>query len=131
MKDLTHLHPCIFCAIKDPSHLDRGLEQDDTVQTEVVPEVAEAEAARNDATVGLSLYKRIPPGMKGTELLQHMYKFSQRTHSGDDASYGISSHLGVSPRGAFQRAMCSLDPTQDMMKTLMGEMNAGICKSRK
>jgi hypothetical protein len=73
------------------------LEQDDTVQIEVVPEVAEAEAARNDATADFSLYKRTPPGMKGTKLLQHMYKFIHRTHRGDDASYGISLHLGVSP----------------------------------
>jgi hypothetical protein len=106
------------------------VEEDETVPNNIVPEVAEAEAERNDATAGLSLYKHIPPGMKGEQLLDHMYKFSHRTHRGDAGSYGISSHLGVSPRGAFQRSLCSINPHQEKMKTLMNEMNAGICKSR-
>jgi hypothetical protein len=81
-----------FCAIEDPTHLNRGLEEDAPSQSELPPEVAEAEAACNDATAGLSLYHRIPPGMKGVQLLDHMTKFSQRTHEGNESDYGISSY---------------------------------------
>jgi hypothetical protein len=50
-KDLTVLQPSIFCAIEDPSHIDRGMKDEDAPSLEEVPaEVIAAEATRKSHT---------------------------------------------------------------------------------
>ena len=104
-----------------------ALEEDAPEQIEVAPEVLAAEESRNDATTGLKLYKRQPPGIKGVELLNHMTKFSMRAHKGSPSKYGISSHLAIAcPATKHQRNLVSIIPHQNTMKDLMDDVNAGI-----
>ena len=71
MSDLTTLQPCIFLAIDNPSHLDRGLEEvmDRIVAGDVATKdqaaIAAIETIRKKANTGLHMMQHNPDGVKG------------------------------------------------------------------
>jgi hypothetical protein len=100
------------------------VEEDAPIESDLPPEVAAAEEICNNATHDLKLYKCIPPGMKGVELLNHMIKFGQRTHKDKPEKYGVMScYLNLEPRSTVQHALLSLDFHQITMKTIMDDMD--------
>ncbi len=82
LADLTLLQPCIFLAIDNPLHLDRGLE-------EVIDKIsayaldadesafATIESVRNKANTGLKMMQCNPDGLTGIELFEHQF-FKER-----------------------------------------------------
>ena len=130
IKDLNQLQPCIFCAIDDPSHLDRGVEEDAPLPTDVPPEVAAAEEARNDATAGLSFYLAKPDGVKGEKLLAHLYQHIQKMYKDRKAEFGVSKHLDVEVRTPHQQTLMELDYEETIMATIMDDINAGVSKRK-
>jgi len=70
MSDLTTLQPCIFLAIDNPSHLDRGLEEVIdwiVVATKDQAAIAAIESIREEAAAGLHMMQRNPDGDKGMD----------------------------------------------------------------
>ena len=87
MSDLTTLQPCIFLAIDNPSHLDRGFEEviDRIVAGDVATKdqaaIAAIETIREKANTGLHMMQRNPNGVKGMDLFEHQIAFRQRAYS--------------------------------------------------
>ena len=129
-KDLNQLQTCIFCATDNPSHLDRGVEDDAPLTVTVLEEVAAAEEAHNDATAGLSYYKLRPDGLKGEALLKHMYEFGQVAYSNREMEYGVSKYLDVDYRTPHQQKLMQLNYRQKIMANIMDDVNAGISKRK-
>jgi hypothetical protein len=83
MSDLTTLQPCIFLAINNPSHLDRGLKKvmDRIVAGDVATKdqaaIAAIESIREKANTGLHMMQRNPNGVKGMGLFEHQVAFCQ------------------------------------------------------
>jgi hypothetical protein len=127
-KDLTVLQPCIFCAIEDPSHIDRGMDNDDAPSPEEVPlEVVAAEATRKSANDGLHLFQRCPPHLSGEALFDHSIGFMHRQYAKKEDQFKISAHLNVaSPANQHQKDLLRLDYHLKMQGSLMDDVNAGV-----
>jgi hypothetical protein len=104
LSDLTTLKPCIFLAIDNPSHLDRGLEEvmDRIVAGDVATKdqaaIAAIETIREKANPGLHMMQRNPDGVKGMDLFEHQIAFCQRAYSKRESEHKISDSLAYSPR---------------------------------
>ena len=129
-KDMNQLQTCIFCAIEDPSHLDRGVEEDAPVPLSVPEEVAAAEEARTDATAGLSHYRLKPDGVTGEALLKHMYEFGQEQYGNKESEYGVSEYLDVDYRTPHQQNLMKVNYKRKIMANIMDDVNAGISKRK-
>lgn len=129
-KDLTVLQPCIFCAIDDPSHLDRGLESSvvKAPSPEALPtEVVAAEETRKSANDGLTMFQRYPSHLKGEELFDHSIGFMHRQYAKKEDDFKISAHLNVaSPANQHQKDLLTLDYHLKMQGSLMADVNAGV-----
>ena len=80
LSDLTTLQPCIFLAIDNPSHLDRGLQEvidRIVVGTKDQAAIAAIETIREKANTGLHMMQRNPDGVKGMDLFEHQIAFCQ------------------------------------------------------
>ncbi len=83
LSNLTLLQPCIFIAIDNPLHLDRGLEEAIKKITVNAPNANESVIAAiksvcNEANTGLKMMQRSPDGLTGFELFEHQVRFCQR-----------------------------------------------------
>lgn len=133
MSDLTSLQPAIFVAMENPSHLDRGVEQDGDLSLaeprdpEGAAIVNAVEANRAKASSGLSMFQRVPNGMTGLDLFFHQVNFRQRSYALREREHKISEHLNVcSPRTAHQRALMDIDYDKKMQGTLMADVKEGV-----
>ena len=86
VSELTALQPCIFLAMEHPSHLERGLasEEEEAMgpcNDEDAAIINRVEASQEKADHGLSIFQRIPKGMKGHELFFHQIDFRQREYA--------------------------------------------------
>ena len=86
------------------------------------------EENRSKANDGLSLFQRCPEGMKGEELLDHSIGFMHRQYAKKPDEFGISQYLSVSPHNNHQRALLQLDYHQQVMGSLMADLNEGVPK---
>jgi hypothetical protein len=68
MKEVSAFQVCVWLAIDNPDHLDRGMED---VEIEEDGEVAMVENNRGKAMDGLSMWKLKPPSMEGEKLFDH------------------------------------------------------------
>jgi len=115
MSDLTTLQTCIFLAIDNPSHLDRGLKEvmDRIVAGDVVTAdqaaIAAIEAIHEKANTGLHMMQCNPYGVKGMDLFEHHVAFHQQAYSKRESKHKISDSLACSPRTSHQRSLMSLD----------------------
>ena len=133
MSDLTSLQPAIFVAMENPSHLDRGVEEDDDPSLveprdpEGAAIVDAVEANRAKASSGLSMFQRFPNGMTGMDLFFHQVNFRQRSYALREEEHKISAHLNVcSPRTPHQRALMDIDYDKKMQGTLMADVKEGV-----
>ena len=125
----SHIVRSGFC-MEDPSHLDRGVEEDSPVPDEIPAEIAAAEAVRKDATHDLSYYRLRPSTKKGVHLLDHMYEHGQRAYKNKPNEYGVSKHLDVAIRTPHQRVLNEVDYRQQIMATIMEDVDAGISRKQ-
>jgi len=124
MSDLTTLQPCIFLAIENPSHLDRGLEEvidRIDVATKDQATIAGIESIRKKATTGLHMMQRNPDGLKGMDLFEHQVAFRQRAYSKRESEHKISDSLACSPRTSHQRSLMSVDYHLKIQGDLMAD----------
>jgi hypothetical protein len=102
LADLTLLQPCIFLAIDNPLHLDRGLEEVIDKITVNAPNadvsaIAAIETVCNKANTGLKMMQHNPDGLTGIELFEHQVRFRQRDFSKKEGQHKISDYLVISP----------------------------------
>ena len=124
MSDLTTLQPCIFLAIDNPSHLDRGLEEvidRIVVGTKDQAAIAAIETIREKANTGLHMMQRNPDGVKGMDLFEHQIAFCQRAYSKRESEHKISDSLACSPHTSHQRSLMSLDYHLKIKGVLMAD----------
>lgn len=128
MSELSALQPCIFCAMDNPTHLDRGLDEEEDGVDEVVQpdEVIAAEAARKKAHHGLDLFVRAPEGLTGIKLFDHMCNFRQRSYAHKEKDHKISDHLDCQPRTSHQHDLMKIDYHLRMQGTIMGDVMEGV-----
>ncbi len=110
MSDLTTLQPCIFLAIDNPSHLDRGLEEvidRIVVATKDRAAIAAIESIRKKATAGLHMMQRNTDGVKGMDLFEHQVAFRQRAYSKRESEHKISDSLACSSEVSNERRLSS------------------------
>lgn len=129
MKDLPALQTSIFCAIDDPTHLHRGMEED-RVEPVVPEEVQQLESNRVKANADLSLFQRCPEGMVGEELFDHSVRWLQCRYHNKPKEYELSSYLAVSPCNHHQQALLSLDYHQRVMGSLADDLKEGVPKRK-
>ena len=109
---LSSLQTCIWLAIEDPSHIERGMAEEEVAEevSEVPDEVAQVEKGRVKATSDLNLSRRVPKGMKGLELFDHQIAFRQRAYAKKPNEHRINPALGVfSPNKQEQKNLLSVD----------------------
>ena len=90
--DVKAVQTGLWHAIENPSHFDRGMEDEEISQSNSAPvEVANIEQARKKATSGLKSYELKPEGMSGTELLDHAisYRLREYAKKKDQVSFHI------------------------------------------
>ena len=76
LNDMNAIQVAIWLAIKNPSHIERGLEDADLVEgTELPAEVVAVENERQTATHNLAAWRRHPQNMSGMDLFNHMLTF--------------------------------------------------------
>lgn len=95
IKEVSSLQVCIWLAIDNPAHLERGMEDS---KLQLPDEVVMAKSNRKTATDGLSMWKLIPPGMKGEELFDHAIGFRCQEYAKDAesiAQHKLSDSLGI------------------------------------
>jgi type II secretory pathway component PulJ len=134
MSELVALQTCIFLAIENPSHINRGLVEDEdedsssahAVAPVINQEVAEAEANRKNALSGLSLFQRKPEGMTGMDAFYHQVNFRQRAYANKPDEHKINPALMVSPRNHHQRALMDIEYTKKVQGTLMRDISEGV-----
>jgi hypothetical protein len=110
MSDLTTLQPCIFLAIDNPSHLDRGLEEvidRIVVATKDQAAIAAIESIREKATAGLHMMQRNNDGVKGMDLFEHQVAFRQRAYSKRESEHKFSDSLACSSEVSNERRLSS------------------------
>ena len=110
MSDLTTLQPCIFLAIDNPSHLDRGLEEvidRIVVATKDQAAIAAIESIREKATAGLHMMQRNTDGVKAMDLFEHQVAFRQRAYSKRESEHKISDSLACSSEVSNERRLSS------------------------
>ena len=117
--------------MEHPSHLERGLpSNEDEVATpndeEGAALIKTVEGARKKADHGLSLFQRIPKGMKGEELLDHQSAFRQREYAAKPEQHFISPALNVEARTSHQRSLMEIDYVHRVQGSLMADVNAGV-----
>ena len=128
--ELPSLQPCIVCAIEDPSHLDRGFEED--APTAPVPdEITEVEENRKTANDGLTLYMRDPPGVTGLPLFEHHVEHLRWRYTHREKEFGISKHLDVVVKDDEQRSLLTMSDVDRAKGLLMFELNEGGASLRK
>jgi hypothetical protein len=127
MSDLTSLQPCIFLAIDNPSHLDRGLKEvmDRIVAGDVATKdqaaIAAIESIREKANTGLLMMRRNPNGVKGMDLFEHQVAFCTKAYSKRESKHKISDSLACSPRTSHQRSPMSLNYHLKIQGDLMAD----------
>jgi len=109
--DMGSLQACVHLAQENPSHLQRGLPDDDT-QAEVPVAaagdndssdvVAKVEASRKKANHGLRTFQLKPSDLSGTALLDHMIRFRRREYESREEEHAISKGLDVKIRTKHQ-----------------------------
>jgi hypothetical protein len=114
LADHISLQPCIFLAIDNPLHLDRGLKvviDKITVNAPNADEsaVAAIESIRNKANTGLKMMHCNLDRMTGFELFEHKVRFCQRAYSKKEGEHKISDHLAISSYTSHQILLMSLD----------------------
>lgn len=134
LSEMPALQPCIFLAIEHPSHIGRGLAEEEETDggnsdgdgtSDGSDVVAEVEANRVKANSGLSMFQLKPDGLEGTELLDHMVAFRARAYATKQDEHKISGHLAVSPRTHHQKTLMKIDYPLLMQGSLMADVNEG------
>jgi hypothetical protein len=107
--ELVSLQTCVWLAIEDPSHIERGMEELE-VEQDLPAEVVQAEASRKKATSDLKHFRCVPDGMTGIELFHHQIAFCQRAYARKPHEHRIDPALGVfSPKKKEQKNLLSVD----------------------
>ena len=124
---LPQLHTCIILASEDPSHIMRGIPQDeadDTSRTKRVvdQEEAAAEEMRKKADFGLNMLMRCPQNLSGISLFEHQVAFRQRAIAASD--HKVSSYLNVEVVDKHQQALISPDAAKIIQHNIMQEVGA-------
>lgn len=124
-KQLPALQTCVWLAIDNPSHLDRGME-DVEIEDETPDEVANVESARCSATDDLSMFRRVPDGMSGEDLFDHQVAFRHRAYSKKPDEHKLDPALMISPRTKSQEDMLSIDYARKVQGDIMSEVGDGV-----
>jgi hypothetical protein len=127
MSDLATLQPCIFLAIGNPSHLDRGLKEvmdrilagDVAIKDQAA--IAAIESICEKANTGLHMMQCNPDGVKGMDIFEHQVAFHQRAYSKRESEHKISDPLACSPRTSHQRFLMSLNYHLKIQGDLMAD----------
>jgi len=128
--ELPALQTCIFCALDDPSHLTRGVEEDAALEPVVPQALVEAEANREKANHGLSMLMRNPPGLSGLALFDHYTKHVRDSWRGTDEGFRVSDALDIKV-SKEQQILLELDPASKARSLLMADVNEGGAALRK
>ena len=135
ISEIPALQPCIFLAIENPSHLTRGLiEEDEEVEEEEDDDevvkgreiIEEVEGTRAKANEGLSMWTRLPPGLSNEEAFIHMIEYRQRRYAKKKEQHKISDSLLVSPRNHHQRSLMGIRYDLEMQGNLMEDVHEGV-----
>ena len=129
LSELVALQSCIFLAIENPSHINRGLEEQ-AVAPVINQEVADVEANRKTALDGLSLFQRNPEELKGMDAFYHQVNFRQRAYAKKPDEHKINPALMVSPRNHHQRALMNIDYAKKVQGTLMSDICEGVPREK-
>ncbi len=126
LADLTLLQPCIFLAIDNPLHFDRGLKEDIDKISINAPNpnesaIATIESVHNKENTGLKMTQHNPDGLMGIELFEHQVRFHQRAYSKKEGKHKISDHLAITPHISHQRILMSLDYHLKIQGELMAD----------
>ena len=95
--DIAQITPLVHLAIEYASHLDRGTPQEEDVVSETEDDdvAAEVESKRRKANDELTEFMRIPPGLKGRQLFDHINKFRQREYGKKQEQHMITGGLNT------------------------------------
>ena len=131
LAELPSLQPCIFLAMEYPSHLERGLvsDKDEVVGPSNDKDAAtinRIESSRLKADHGLTMFQRIPEGLKGEELLDHQCAFRQREYARKPGEHKISPGLNCEPRNSHQMSLMEIGYAFQAQGNLMADVNAGV-----
>jgi hypothetical protein len=108
MSDLTTLQPCIFLAIDNPSHLDRGLEEvmDRIVAGDVATKdqaaIAAIETISEKANTGLHMSNAIPMELRGWTYLSSRLHFVNELIQREKANTKLVIHWLALPVQAIR-----------------------------
>ena len=124
---LPQLHTCIILASEYPSHIMRGIPQDeadDTSRTKrvVYQEEAAAKEMRKKADFGLNMLMRFPQDLSGISLFEHQVAFRQRVIAASD--HKVCSYLNVEVGDKHQQALISRDAAMIIQHNIMREVGA-------
>lgn len=124
-KLVPSLQTCVWLANDNPSHLDRGME-DVEIEDETPDEVTNVESVRCSATDDLSMFRRVPDGMSGMELFDHMVAFRHRAYSKNQGEHKLNPALMISPRTKSQVDMMTVDYARKVQGDIMSEVGDGV-----
>ena len=114
----------------NPTHLERGLEDDKPKpteeQTEAARVIAEVEANQKKGDHGLNMFALCPQGMKDIELFNHQINCCQRMYVLKEKDHKISDWLEVFPRTPHQRSLMDLDYHWKMQGNLLEDLDQGV-----
>ena len=124
---MSALQSCVHLAIEHPSHLDRGIphELDAVPESEDDVIAAEVESKRCKASDGLSEFTRIPPGLKGRALLDHMIKYRQRAYGKTIDQHKITGGLNAEVRTRHQQMLLEVDYYRQIQGQIQDQKGEG------
>ena len=93
LSDMNAIQVTIWCAIENPSHIERGLEDADLVEGKELPaEVVAQENERQTATHDLAAWRLHPRNMSDMDLFNHMLTFRCCSYAHRQEEHKISDH---------------------------------------
>jgi hypothetical protein len=126
LSDLPSLQPCIFLAMDDPSHLDRGLEEVATTMIQAGQTTIDAvEANRKKAIDGLKVMS-FKSSLKGIDRFNHLVRYRQIKFAKNEKDHKISDALACSPRTNHQRDLMCVDYPLKMQGELWDDITGGV-----
>ena len=130
VKEVILLQVCVWLAIDNPSHLDRGMED---IEIDLPHQVVEVENNRVTATYDLLLWKLKLPGMKNEELFDHMVGMRYREYAKTPKltkEHKISDHHHViSPKKGYpkhQQDIMNVQYSHIVERRIMDDVGGGV-----
>ena len=126
LSDLPSLQPCIFLAMDDPSHLDRGLDEVTATMIQAGQSTIDAaESNRKKAIDGLKVMS-FKSSLTGIARFNHLVRYRQIKYSKNENDHKISDSLACSPRTNHQRDLMSIDYHLRMQGDLWNDIAGGV-----